>query len=199
MVKRIIFILLSFISFKALSQAGFKTSSFSDTLTSLDLVFFNVIPVEDHVVISWATNSEYNSAYFTIEKSKDAHKFIKVIDVPGNGKSNSYKEYVETDYLPFKETSYYRIKETNFNGSTKYFPMAGVAFNTKKNNSIYPTQSQLTQNPTTDPLPLKNPEILVVLQDAEGRDYTTKIEITQENAELFGVDVFKVVPPEFIQ
>ena len=104
------------------------------------VVFCDVAPIVDHVVISWATSKESNNIYFTIEKSKDGKKYTKVIDVPGSGDGKSYREYVETDYQPLKETSYYRIKQIEYNGTFKYFPVTGVMFNAEKIGKFYPVR-----------------------------------------------------------
>jgi hypothetical protein len=174
-----------------------KVSAQTDTLRvvtdNTKVVFCDVAPVVDHVVISWATSKENNNAYFTIEKSKDGKKFIKIIDVPGYGDGKSYREYVETDYQPFKETSYYRIKLTDYNGDFRYFPTTGVMFNPNKVGKFYPDQAHAKKN--TEPNGVQNQEVLVVLQDAEGVEFSTKVFITQENSQLFATDTSQMIPP----
>ena len=158
---------------------------------STQLIFCDVTPLEGHVVISWATAIEKNNAFFTIEKSKDGKKFIKVIDVPGAGDSKQYLEYVESDYQPFKENSFYRIKHTDINGNIRYFPTTGVIFNSHKLSKQYPPQA--TPTPATEPK--SNEGILVVLQNAEGIDFSGKVTITQENNQLFASNENNSIPP----
>ncbi|HXU26334.1 MAG TPA: hypothetical protein VN698_03820 [Bacteroidia bacterium] len=175
----------------------FKLSAQTDTSrivsSNTEVVFCTVTPVIDHVVVSWATSKEKNNAFFTIEKSKDAKKFVKIIDVPGSGDGKSYREYIETDYQPYKETSYYRIKLTDYNGNFKYFPTTGVVFNPEKVGKFYPDQahSKKSLEPNGGP----NQEVLVVLQDAEGVEFSAKVVITQEDDQLFATDATQMVPP----
>ncbi|HKC67072.1 MAG TPA: hypothetical protein VKG26_02500, partial [Bacteroidia bacterium] len=170
-----------------------QTDTSNISLNNTKVVFCDVVPVVDHVVISWATSKESTNMYFTIERSKDGKKYTKVIDVPGSGNSKTYREYVETDYQPFKETSYYRIKQTDYNGNFKYFPVTGVMFNAEKNGKFYPDQAHAKSS--VDPNGGLNQEVLVVLQDAEGVEFSAKVTITQEDSQLFATDTSQRVPP----
>ena len=42
---------------------------------------------------------------------------------------------------------------------------------------------------------VKNEEVLVLLQDSEGIDYTAKLLITKENDQLFAEDLSRNTPP----
>jgi len=162
---------------------------------SIELSYFDVAPKEDHVLITWATIYETNNAYFTIEKSKDGKHYSKIIDVPGSGNSKLYKDYAETDYQPYTGNSYYHIKITDYNGNVKYFPTTGVVYNNKKETKSYPTQAEMTMLETAELKEVKNEEVLVLLQDAEGMDYTAKLLITKENEQLFAEDMSRNTPP----
>ncbi|MHB8258880.1 MAG: hypothetical protein ACYDCN_09575 [Bacteroidia bacterium] len=166
-----------------------------DSLQPINLSYLDVIPKEDHVLISWATKTENNNAYFTIEKSKNGKNYNKVIDVPGSGNSKTFKEYAETDYQPYNGASYYRIKQTDNNGKYSYFPTEGIVYKGKKETKPYPSQAEITMIETAELKGIKNEPALVLLQDAEGRDYTTKVIITKENEQLFGEDILKEIPP----
>ena len=165
------------------------------TTKYLELSFFDVAPKENHVLITWATTYENNNAYFTIEKSRDGKKYSKIIDVPGAGNSKIYKEYAETDYQPYAGNSYYRLKITDFSGNVKYFPTSGVIFDGKKETKSYPTQAEMTMLETAELKEVKNEEVLVLLQDSEGIDYTAKLLITKENDQLFAEDLSRNTPP----
>jgi hypothetical protein len=182
-------LLFCFIIFKLSAQ----TDSSRVALGNTEVVFCTVTPVVDHVVVSWSTSKEKNNAYFTIEKSKDCKKFAKIIDVPGYGDGKSYREYVETDYQPYKETSYYRIKMTDFDGNFKYFPTTGVVFNPEKMGKFYPDQAHAKNS--ISPNGGANLDVLVVLQDAEGVEFSAKVIITQEDDQLFATDISQMVPP----
>ncbi len=192
-IKKVI-LLFSLIVLKVSAQTD-PSKVILDNPKPIELSYFDVVPKEDHVLITWATYSENNNAYFTIEKSKDGKHYTKIIDVPGAGNSNSYKEYAETDYQPYNGNSYYHIKQTDYNGTIKYFPTSGVIFNSKKPTKAYPSQAEMTMLETAELKEIKNEEVLVLLQDPEGTDYTAKLLITKENEQLFAEDVYKNTPP----
>jgi hypothetical protein len=168
-----------------------QTDSVNNAKDTTLLISFEVIPKEGHVFLSWITATENNNAYFTIERSKDRRKFHKVIDVPAAGTSTSYKEYVETDYQPYTETSYYRIKQTDFNGVSTYFPTTGVLYNSKKKSKVSVNQPTVSMDGGAN----QNKEVLVVLQDADGKNLTGKVILIQEESQLSAVDEHKVIPP----
>ena len=191
MIKKIILLFNTIIAMLSVVEGSAQT----DTAKSIELSYFDVVPREDHVLISWATNTEKNNAYYTIEKSKDGKKYTKVIDIPGAGNSKSFKEYAETDYQPYEGTSYYHIRQTDYTGKIKYFPTSGVIFNGKKETKPYPSQADIKMIETAEITAVKNEEVLVLLQDAEGRDFTAKVVITKEGEELFAEDASRETPP----
>jgi hypothetical protein len=72
------------------------------------------------VNLQWATASETNNDYFTIQKSRDIYDFENVSDVPGAGNSNSniYYSYTVDPYE--NGITYYRLKQTDFDGKYSY-------------------------------------------------------------------------------
>jgi len=190
MIKKNIFLIVIAVTLNVV-----EATAQTDSAKSIELSYFDVVPKEDHVLISWATNSENNNAYYTIEKSKNGKSYTKVIDIPGAGTTKTYKEYAETDYQPYSGTSYYHIKQTDNNGKIRYFPTSGVIFNSKKETKAYPSQAEVKLVETAEITVIKNEEVLVLLQDAEGRDFTAKVVITKEGDELFAEDASRETPP----
>lgn len=76
---------------------------------------------DKNVVIKWATATETNNNYFTIERSIDGINFIDIGTVAGAGNSISVLNYSFTDYNSFNGISYYRLKQTDYNGDNKSF------------------------------------------------------------------------------
>ncbi|MDD3741322.1 MAG: T9SS type A sorting domain-containing protein, partial [Bacteroidales bacterium] len=72
------------------------------------------------VIILWATESEINNDYFTIEKSYDLIDWVEVTRIKGAGNSNSLKDYNIKDVITTVDNVYYRIKQTDFDGSYQY-------------------------------------------------------------------------------
>jgi hypothetical protein len=84
----------------------------------VELVLFNVECKDSKTKIVWATASETNNDYFTIEKSADATQFENLATITGAGNSNSYISYSYTDDNPYSGITYYRIKQTDFDGTS---------------------------------------------------------------------------------
>ena len=68
------------------------------------------------VHLNWATASETNNDYFTVQKSPDGEGFSGIATVDGAGNSTTIREYTCSDYSPAQGINYYRIKQTDFNG-----------------------------------------------------------------------------------
>lgn len=77
-----------------------------------------------NVLLKWATASEINNDYFSIEKSLDANNFEPIGKVSGAGNSTSILNYEFIDVLEFRipnpELLYYRLKQIDFDGRYKY-------------------------------------------------------------------------------
>jgi hypothetical protein len=181
----------AFNSFSAFALGSLKVGWNS---LPIELLSFSAVPNNDRVDIKWSTATETNNDYFTIEKSKDGKSFTKLIDVKGAGNSTSLKEYFDIDPEPYIGTSYYRLKQTDKNGAFKYFNMIPVTFNGSKNVTLFP-------NPIRkgEPLNIKvtgypSQEVLVVLRDMSGREFSSKVLLTEENNHIFSVSTLTEIP-----
>jgi hypothetical protein len=72
------------------------------------------------VYLNWATASEINNDYFTIERSPDAVNFTEINKMKGAGSSASTRYYYAEDTDPLDGMSYYRLKQTDFDGKYSY-------------------------------------------------------------------------------
>lgn len=130
--------------------AAFSGINFQDgdrfTLGNTDLA--NPLPVEllgfratveDRVVrLNWATASETNNHFFTIERSKNAKDWQVVKNIPGAGTSQVKNYYETVDDGPFTGVSYYRLKQTDFDEKFEYFNIVRVVVDQEKPLVIYP-------------------------------------------------------------
>lgn len=69
------------------------------------------------VRVNWATASEINNDYFTVERSANGFDFSPVAVVDGQGNSNMVYHYSVPDNVPERKTWYYRIRQTDFDGT----------------------------------------------------------------------------------
>jgi hypothetical protein len=113
----------------------------------IELISFEGSCNENKVYLKWATASETNNDYFTIERTADGVSFEILGIVDGAGNSYQTKYYTYTDAKLLKGISYYRLKQTDFNGKYKYSNIISV--NCINNNigkiNVYP-------NPITNEL-----------------------------------------------
>ncbi|MEI6020647.1 MAG: T9SS type A sorting domain-containing protein, partial [Bacteroidota bacterium] len=100
--------------------------------------------------VFWETASEKNSAYFELERSKDAENWLSVAKILSKGNSSTTSKYQYTDEIESYEAIYYRLTQYDKDGSFEKF------------NIIHPicksrTLSKITlfPNPTTDNLNLR--------------------------------------------
>jgi len=109
--------------FDAFSKAGVGQSS---SPLPIELIDFTAFENDGIVYIDWATVSEINNDYFTIERSKDALDFGFIDEVLGAGTSNELRTYGTLDENPYYGISYYRLKQTDFDGRFEYSDLAVV-------------------------------------------------------------------------
>ncbi|MCC6722779.1 MAG: PKD domain-containing protein [Bacteroidia bacterium] len=102
-----------------------------------------------NISINWATASEINNDYFTVEKSIDKINFEEIGKVAGSGNTSQITNYSFQDTKPNNSTTYYRVKQTDFDGKSAYSIIVAV----KPENAIdnvkinpNPASSEVTLN-----------------------------------------------------
>ena len=146
------------------------------------LLYFNARADKGGVGLTWATTTETNNNYFTVEKSKDGSNFEfveKVATKALNGNSDIQLNYTGYDASPYNGLSYYRLKQTDLDGQNKYSEIQTVNFDQNSGQvSVYP-------NPTRGQ---------VFIKGITSNQNTVKIEwydaggklLTQESASVSG-------------
>ncbi|HKR05658.1 MAG TPA: SdrD B-like domain-containing protein [Bacteroidia bacterium] len=92
-----------------------------ETPLPIELLYFNA--ESDHsgsVLLTWATATEINNDYFTVERSGDRINFTTIETLKGAGNSTFTKKYSCTDEIPLPGLNYYRLKQTDYNGKFEY-------------------------------------------------------------------------------
>jgi hypothetical protein len=72
------------------------------------------------VLLSWATSTEHDNDYFTIERSVDGVNFVELDKVKSLGDANNTQHYSYTDNNPAAGKNYYRLSQTDKNGGQKF-------------------------------------------------------------------------------
>ncbi len=117
----------------------------SNTSLPVELLAFNAKPEGDRVLCEWATATETNNAYFTVERSADGLAFIDIGEVPGAGSSQSSHTYTFVDADPLEGLSYYRLRQTDFDGQESWSVIVPVRLDAPASGPIlYPNPCEGT-------------------------------------------------------
>ena len=94
----------------------------------IELISFTATPNNNVVDLEWATATESNNDFFTLEHSTNGVNYNVVGTIKGAGNSTSTQNYTFTDTNPTEGVSYYRLKQTDYNGQYKYFNSISTTF-----------------------------------------------------------------------
>lgn len=139
-------------SFK--TNGGYVIEGVQQTYTDAELPislfeFKASVTANKQIAINWATVSEQNNKYFTVERSSDGITFLSIQKLNSKGNTLASQLYSTIDATPLNGTSYYRLKQTDFDGKSTYSKSIMVTItSTDTELSAYP-------NPTTSLLNLK--------------------------------------------
>lgn len=104
----------------------------------IELISFTANPQGKSVLLSWATASELNNDYFTVEKSRNGKEFEVLTKVDGNGTTHVRTDYQYFDQNLFLGLSYYRLRQTDYDGTSETFPAVSVLFTASDQFSVFP-------------------------------------------------------------
>ncbi len=96
--------------------------SFTNSTLPVKFDEFTAKQEGSNVVLKWATQTETNNQYFTVERSNDGATFVKVKEVTAKGNSNQKINYSIIDNNVKAGITYYRLKQTDFDGKFSYYP-----------------------------------------------------------------------------
>ncbi|MEZ4828093.1 MAG: T9SS type A sorting domain-containing protein [Bacteroidia bacterium] len=105
----------------------------------VELISFTATYFQGEVSLEWATASESNNHFFTIEKSYDGNEYTLLKNIDGAGNSNRVLTYNTTDRRPGSGTIWYRLKQTDFDGQHTYASIVNV--------TIEPDEAQMVVYP----------------------------------------------------
>jgi hypothetical protein len=131
----------------------------------ITLIYFTAKQQESQVLLQWATASEKDNEYFSLEKSRDGQQFNEIGRVVGAGTSTGKLTYQFTDDFPFGGTGYYRLKQVDFDGTFTYSRIVAV-------------NSQISAALRIYPNPLAGNELWVEATDAQADDMRITIHNT---------------------
>ena len=170
-------------------STNYNNRSFNGTV---HYVNGNVLPVglseflvasqDDHVRISWKTETESDNDHFDVERSEDGIDWRTIRTVKGAGHSQTVIDYAINDDQPLWGISYYRLSQTDFNGHTTSFGMRSL-----NRENVYGHKNPLVvfPNPASNVITIEgSPDELgtIALYSILGQDLLSAAEITYDSS-----------------
>lgn len=156
------------------------SSGVAQTTSSEKISDFHANINSNKVELSWTTTIEINNGFFTVEKSKDGVEFEEVFTIDGANISSSTINYFDIDNNPIVGVSYYRLKQTDLNRNFTYSNIVPVRYqpNGDFRFSLFPNPGE-AKDIKIELSASKGQEILVVVRDLSGREFYSKVFITE--------------------
>ncbi|RYE22491.1 MAG: T9SS type A sorting domain-containing protein [Sphingobacteriales bacterium] len=129
----------------------------------VEFINFNGKLVNGKTELTWATATEINNDFFSVERSMDGIKFSSIGTQKGAGNSQRILNYSFTDVTPLNGISYYRVKQTDFNGDFAYTKTIVIRNNNATEN---------TAAASAYPNPVTNGQVNVTIPNSKGETLT---------------------------
>lgn len=152
-------------------------------------------------MLEWATASETNNEYFSVERSRTGQFFEPIGKIAGAGNSSQVLEYSFIDAAPFDGKNYYRVVQYDYDGTNVPTPIRVVRFdegNSVGTLDIFPNPSYSglfiryqTEKPSNSPLQ-------AVLYDNLGRTVYTGDFDTELGQKFIDYTKFNITSGVFI-
>ena len=159
----------------------------SQTPLPIELIKFKITNINNtSIKIEWATMSEINNDYFTIERSLHGINWEITDRINGAGNSSSLLTYSSLDNSPYNGLSYYRLKQTDFNGTYSYSAIKSISIqHSSKAIKIYPNPTNSKITITGDRTELTHIEIYNIL----GMNVTMQTSLQANSEEKIIIDL----------
>ncbi|SDK97350.1 Por secretion system C-terminal sorting domain-containing protein [Catalinimonas alkaloidigena] len=162
----------------------------------VELVSFTATASLQAAVLQWATASEHNNHYFSVERSVDGHAFEAIAEVAGAGSSSQTHRYEFADPEAASLLSpvlYYRLRQVDFDGSFHYSPVVTLQRPTELD------RVEVQPNPFRERLMLSlyspsSAQVQVRLFDARGQEALVQAYALQKGANQLEINAIQQVP-----
>jgi hypothetical protein len=144
------------------------------TTLPVEFVYVEAKQIGSSVTIAWATASELNNDYFTVEHSADGKQFTVIGTVKGAGDSQQTLTYSFTDPTPATGINFYRVKQTDFDGAFDFSEVVAARFSIQNGQPL-----TLSPNPATgvfkvDLTTYHEQQVFLEIVDFSGQTIATK-------------------------
>ena len=123
-------------------QCGIHGSSMKGSITvsivPIELRSFAVEPKANGLLLTWVTESEANTAFFSLERAQADNQFQEIGTLKAAGESKRSLQYTFEDVKPPFGNLYYRLKTVDFDQSFKYSPIIAIQMLKAYTVKVYP-------------------------------------------------------------
>jgi hypothetical protein len=91
-------------------------------------LYFNAQKQSKVVMLSWASSSEDNNKYFSVQRSTPTETWTSIGTVAAAGNSTTARYYNFTDDAPVEGINYYRIAQSDLDGKKVYSEVRSIKF-----------------------------------------------------------------------
>lgn len=145
----------------------------------IELLFLKGIKNSEDIILNWATASETNNDFFTVERSLNGVDFTDIGEVKGAGTSSSNHQYNFNDKNAPAAVIYYRLRQTDFNKQSKRSNIIVVVSDKNSSVNLFPNPSSGEFN--LEVVSTKGSTIEYEITDAIGRNILLKKSISSDN------------------
>ncbi|HNO71828.1 MAG TPA: T9SS type A sorting domain-containing protein, partial [Bacteroidia bacterium] len=181
-------------TFTSFSKFAFGNKSGGINPLPVEFLSVEAVQQDEQVDVKWITETEFNSDYFLVQRSKDGYVFQDVQKVPAWGNSSTHKKYSCTDDNPYEGISYYRLKQYDQNGTYFYSNLVVTEFHSKNSIAIYPNPSSGDFNVKTNGVKPGN-LISVLVKDVLGKEIYSQEQIAVDENEVLSSQSFRTFLP----
>jgi hypothetical protein len=163
----------------------------------IKLIYFRGVHTGSSVKLNWATATETNNDYFTIERSVNGVDFSFVQKIKGAGNSTALLYYNTQDNNPVNGIGYYRLKQTDYDGKYSYSNLVAVNSFAEGNLSfsVFPNPAQDGETSVIQITDKANGEFVISIHDAIGKERYSKAVMTSNENSSYSLNVPKGLAP----
>jgi len=108
------------------STCAATTEAASIVALPIELLYFRAEAGEAGTLLEWATATELDNDYFTLERSADGRHFDAIAEVDGTGTTYQRSTYDHLDRQAPAGLAYYRLRQTDFDGRFSFSQVVAV-------------------------------------------------------------------------
>ena len=102
------------------------------TALPVELLYFHARRSGNQAELQWATATELNNDYFTLERSADGRQYQEIAQIMGAGTVQQQRVYRFEDREPVPGVNYYRLWQTDYDGQKTMIGERSLRFPTEQ-------------------------------------------------------------------